>query len=258
MSFLKNEGRAIACAIQFLTRIPIAKNTVFDNKDYSKSLAWYPLVGLLIGGLVVLMELFFDSSTALLGAAVALTIWVMLTGALHLDGVADCADAWVGGFSDPKRTLAIFKDPRSGPIAVVTLVLLLLLKWAALTMLIGTEFWLIIGLIPVIARSAIPLIFWRFNYISSSGLGSSLADSLSVRRVVFSLLAVALAVLALLAEQWRILCLFFVIYWVIVLWWKRACYKKLGGFNGDCAGAIIELLELGLLLGLAIYSNYSL
>lgn len=256
MSWLKTECRAIACAIQFLTRIPIATKTVFDNSDYSNSLAWYPLVGLLMGGILLLMgELLFETSSVFLGAAIILTVWVLLTGALHLDGVGDCADAWVGGFSDPKRTLTIFKDPRSGPIAVVVLVLLLLLKWAALTVLIGSQFWLVIGLIPLISRSAIPFIFWRFNYISSSGLGTSLADGLSVRRVIFSLLVVALSVSALLAGQWKILCLFFVIYWAIILWWKRACYKKLGGFNGDCAGAVIELLELGLLLGLAFYTN---
>ena len=72
----------------------------------------------------------------LLHAALLLTAWVLLSGGLHLDGLADSADAWLGGFGDRERTLTIMKDPRSGPIAVVTLGLVLLLKFTALVALI--------------------------------------------------------------------------------------------------------------------------
>jgi adenosylcobinamide-GDP ribazoletransferase len=61
-----------------------------------------------------------------------------------------------------------------------------------------------------------------------------------------------------LASQLDILLLFVVVSVLIYLWWKRASYQKLGGFNGDCAGALVEFLELGLLLGLAIYTGSSL
>ena len=61
-----------------------------------------------------------------------------------------------------------------------------------------------------------------------------------------------------LAAQLDILLLFVVVSVLIYLWWKRASYQKLGGFNGDCAGALVEFLELGLLLGLAIYTGSSL
>ena len=115
-----------------------------------------------------------------------------------------------------------------------------------------------IGLIPVLARSAMPLIFWRFDYASASGLGSPLAAGLSVRRVIVCLLLVTVVAIALLINQWAILALFAGLTLLIVLWWKRVCYQKLGGFNGDCAGALVELLELGLLLGLAILSGYNL
>ena len=258
MNPIKREWRAIACAMQFLTRIPTATKTIFSDQDYANSLVWYPLVGALIGALVLLSGiLLVDNTTVLLSAALVLALWVLLTGALHLDGVADCADAWVGGFGDRERTFSILKDPRSGPIAVVVLVLLLLVKWAALTVLLVSEHWLVIGLIPVLARSAMPLIFWRFDYASASGLGSPLAAGLSVRRVIISLLLVACSAIALLINQWPILLLFAGLYGLIVLWWKPVCYQKLGGFNGDCAGALVELLELGLLLGLAIFSGYN-
>ena len=124
--------RALACAMQFLTRIPLATQTLFDNKDYANSLAWYPVIGLILGWLGLALRCSSDRlSSASLAASSVLAVWVLLTGALHLDGVADCADAWVGGFGDREKTFQILKDPRSGPIAVVVLVLVLLLvKWA--------------------------------------------------------------------------------------------------------------------------------
>jgi len=256
---IRREWRALACAMQFLTRIPLAARTLFDNKDYANSLAWYPVIGLILGGLVWLsgVTLAGLSSTSLT-AALVLTVWVLLTGALHLDGVADCADAWVGGFGDREKTFQILKDPRSGPIAVVVLVLVLLIKWAALEVLLGSEHWSIIWLIPLLARGAMPYIFWRLDYVRSSGLGAAFVEGLSRQRILISLLFLVVIAVLSLTGQLGILVLFVVVSLLIYLWWKRASYQKLGGFNGDCAGALVEFLELGLLLGLAIYTGSSL
>ena len=259
MNAIRREWRALACAMQFLTRIPLATQTLFDNKDYANSLAWYPVIGLILGGSVWLSGVALtELSSASLAAALLLAVWVLLTGALHLDGVADVADAWVGGFGDREKTFQILKDPRSGPIAVVVLVLVLLVKWAALEVLLGSDQWSIIWLIPLLARGAMPYVFWRLDYASSSGLGSALVAGLSRQRVLISLLFVVVIVMLSLASQLDILLLFVVVSVPIYLWWKRASYQKLGGFNGDCAGALVEFLELGLLLGLAIYTGSSL
>lgn len=259
MNAIRREWRALACAMQFLTRIPLATRTLFDNKDYANSLAWYPVIGLILGGLVWLSGLALAGlSSTSLTAALVLAVWVLLTGALHLDGVADCADAWIGGFGDREKTFQILKDPRSGPIAVVVLALVLLVKWAALEMLLGSEHWWLIWLIPLLARGAMPYIFWRLDYVSSSGLGSAFVEGFSRQRILISLLFVVVIAVLSLTAQLEILVLFVVVSLLIYLWWKRASYQKLGGFNGDCAGALVEFLELGLLLGLAIYTSYSL
>ena len=86
-----------------------------------------------------LAALLLEGASPLLQAALLLALWVALTGALHLDGLADSADAWLGGFGDPARTLEIMKDPRSGPVAVVVLVLLLLLKFSALLVVLQAQ-----------------------------------------------------------------------------------------------------------------------
>lgn len=259
MNAIRREWRALACAMHFLTRIPLATRTLFDNKDYANSLAWYPVIGLILGGLVWLSGVpLTELSSTYLAAALVLAVWVLLTGALHLDGVADCADAWVGGFGDREKTFQILKDPRSGPIAVVVLVLVLLVKWAALEVLLGSDHWSIVWLIPLLARGAMPYIFWRLDYVSASGLGSALVEGFSRQRILISLLSVVVMAALSLAAQLEILLIFVAVSLLIYRWWKRGSYQKLGGFNGDCAGALVEFLELGLLLGLAIYASYSL
>lgn len=80
-------------------------------------------------------------------------VWVGLSGGLHLDGLADTADAWIGGHADRQRTLEIMKDPRSGPIAVVVLLLVLLLKFAALVVLLGQGAWAGLLLAPWLGRA---------------------------------------------------------------------------------------------------------
>ena len=131
---------ALLIALQFLTRLPVSLPCMPTPEQVGRSLLWYPLVGLLLGLLLWGAHLLLGQTPALLQAAIILALWVGLSGGLHLDGLADTADAWVGGFGDRERTLTIMKDPRSGPIAVVVLVLLLLLKFAALfTLLLGGQ-----------------------------------------------------------------------------------------------------------------------
>ncbi len=114
----------------------------------------------------------------MLHAALLLSLWVLLSGGLHLDGLADSADA-LGGFGDRERTLTIMKDPRSGPIAVVTLVLVLLLKFAAILALIESNHSIGLLLAPLIGRSAMLALFLGTPYVRAGGLGQALADHLA-------------------------------------------------------------------------------
>src|ERR1700712_2599859 len=117
-------------------------------------LLFYPWVGVLFGSLLMALNLLLEGAPQLLHAALLLTVWVLLSGGLHLGRLADSADAWLGGFGDRERTLTIMKDPRSGPIAVVTLVLVLLLKFAALLALIEQQHSVFLIIVPLIGRSA--------------------------------------------------------------------------------------------------------
>lgn len=175
-------------ALQFLSSLPVSLPGMPEPRELGRSLLFYPLVGLLFGLLLWLASLLLQGTPAPLHAALLLTVWVLLSGALHLDGLADSADAWLGGFGDRERTLQIMKDPRSGPIAVVTLVLVLLLKFCALWVLVEQGIGAQLLLAPLIGRAAMLGLFLCTPYVRPGGLGQALAEHLPRRAAGWVLL----------------------------------------------------------------------
>jgi adenosylcobinamide-GDP ribazoletransferase len=235
-------------ALQFLTRLPVTLAGMPTPEQVGRSLLFYPLVGLLIGLLLLAAQQLLGDSAVLLQAALLLTLWVGISGGLHLDGLADSADAWVGGFGDKQRTLAIMKDPRSGPIAVVVLVLLLLLKFAALVALLESGAGLLLLLVPWLARCLLPLLFLTTPYVRAGGLGQALAEHLPRRQLPWVLAAHAVAMLLL---GWPAL-LALLVAGTVFFYLRVLMLKRLDGTTGDTAGALVELAECGVLLALAL------
>ncbi|MGQ7957154.1 adenosylcobinamide-GDP ribazoletransferase [Pseudomonas sp. SP16.1] len=236
-------------ALQFLTRLPVRLPGMPTAEQLGRSLLWYPAVGLLLGLLLWGAHLLLGAAPALLQAAILLALWVGLSGGLHLDGLADSADAWVGGFGDRERTLAIMKDPRSGPMAVTVLVLLLLLKFAALVSLLQAGQGLLLVLLPWLARGLLPLLLWTTPYVRVGGLGQTLAEQLPRGQLPWLLAGHGLAIcllyggaggLALAVAALVFFCL------------RRLMYQRLGGTTGDTAGALVELAECAVALALAL------
>ncbi|KOP55398.1 cobalamin synthase [Pseudomonas coronafaciens pv. porri] len=236
-------------ALQFLGSLPIRLPGMPRPEELGRSLLFYPLVGVVFGTLLLGFNALLGSTPLMLHAALLLCAWVLLSGGLHLDGLADSADAWLGGFGDRERTLSIMKDPRSGPIAVVTLVLLLLLKFAAIVALIESQNSIGLLLAPLIGRSAMLALFLGTPYVRAGGLGQALADHLprSLGRKV--LLASALG--CVLLAGWSGVCAVLVST-VCFFWLRHLMMRRLGGATGDTAGALLELLELTVVLTLAL------
>ena len=242
-------------AFQFLTRLP-APQVHPHPEDLGRSLLAYPLVGLVLGLLLVLAGLALGAlpgASPLLVAALVLALWVALTGALHLDGLADTVDARVGSHDNPNRAREIMKDPASGPMAVAAIVLVLLLKAAALVAVAEQGQWLALLVAVVLGRAALLGLFLFAPYIREHGLGSEMARCLPrdwAGAVLLATLALVLAlgfagglwgvVFALLAAGGTLLAL-------------AAFYRRwLGGFTGDTAGAAVELVEVVALVVLVL------
>ena len=235
-------------ALQFLTSLPVRLDRMPEPQAVGRSLLYYPLVGLLLGAMLWLVGAVFENASAPLLAALLLTGWVALTGGLHLDGLADSADAWLGGFGDRERTLTIMKDPRSGPIAVVVLVLLLLLKFVALWTLLATDQRLALLLAPLLGRSALLGLFLTTPYVRPGGLGQVLAEQMPRDTSRIALGGVVLVCLALGSSGWLALAATVGVGWLS----RRAMCRRIGGTTGDTAGALLELVECAVLVVLAL------
>ena len=236
-------------ALQFLSSLPIRLPGMPEPRELGRSLLFYPLVGLLFGLILWGLNGALHGAPLLLHAALLLTVWVLLSGALHLDGLADSADAWLGGFGDRERTLTIMKDPRSGPIAVVTLMLVLLLKFAALLALIEQQQSVYLLIVPLLGRGALLALFLTTPYVRAGGLGQALADHLP-RRAGQQVLAVSALAGVVLAGWPGVFAL--VLAGLAFAWLRQVMLRRLGGTTGDTAGAMLELLEVTVLVGLVL------
>jgi adenosylcobinamide-GDP ribazoletransferase len=241
--------RSFAIALQFLTRLPIRLNGPYSTEEQGRSLLWYPAVGLLIGAILVALAWLLAGRGGLVPAALVLALWVALTGALHLDGLADSADAWAGGYGDRERSLAIMKDPNSGPVAVTMLVTILLLKFTAIDRLLALGDWVGLGMAPVLGRTAVLALLLTTPYVRAGGLGENLVKHLP-RRATWEVL-VAVAGLCILAAplQGMIALAVAVIGFVLL---RRLMLERIGGTTGDTAGALVELTEFVVLAGFAL------
>ena len=244
--------KAFFIALQLMTRIPVPKYYYITQQDEPKLFGWsvlfYPLVGLLIGALLVLLSFLLSllslPTNGLLTAGLILTLWVLVTGALHLDGLADSADAWLGGYGEQQRTLEIMKDPYSGPAAVVVLLLVLLLKFSAI---IAVR-WEVLLLAPVIGRTAAMLLLATTPYVRQGGMGESAANNVSKMAVWFVLLFVVLLSVFLLKELSAALVLLFVIGYLF----RNMMIKRINGTTGDTTGALVEVMEAATLVVLVL------
>lgn len=234
-------------ALQFLTRLPIRLPEMPPPQALGRSLLCYPLVGLLLGLCLLLGGWLLSFTAVPLGAALLLALWVLASGGLHLDGLADTADAWVGGYGDRRRTLELMKDPCCGPIAVTALLLVLLVKFAALCALLEDGRWSALLLAPLIARSGVLLLFLGTPYVREGGLGSTMAANLPERDGWRVLLGAALV--CLLGGLGGLLAL--LVAALVFALCRRALLQRLGGTTGDTAGALLELLECAVLVALA-------
>ncbi|MCD5996015.1 adenosylcobinamide-GDP ribazoletransferase [Pseudomonas sp. CDFA 602] len=237
-------------ALQFLSSFPVRLAGMPRPEELGRSLLFYPLVGVLFGAVLMALNALLSGAPLMPHASLLLGAWVLLSGGLHLDGLADSADAWLGGFGDRERTLTIMKDPRSGPIAVVVLVIVLLIKFTAILALIERHDGIGLLLAPLIGRSAMLGLFLGTPYVRAGGLGQALADHLprpAGRQVLF----VSMVACLLLAGWAGLTAVFASV--LGFFWLRHVMVRRLGGTTGDTAGALLELLEVVALLALVLF-----
>jgi adenosylcobinamide-GDP ribazoletransferase len=236
---------AFLLAAQFLTRLPVNVNITPTPELMGRSVLYYPAVGLLIGGLLWCLAQLLVNVEPMIVAALLLTVWVGLTGGLHLDGLADCTDGWIGGQADREKTFLIMKDPNAGPMAVIVLVLLLLLKFVALATLLKQELLFVLLIAPVMGRTVVPALMMTTPYLTPNGLGQTMVENLP-QKPAYGLIAASLLV-CLFLGGW-VLSLAMVLFYGLL---RMMLLRLFGGSTGDVYGAAVELSELFVLLVVA-------
>jgi len=252
--------RDLSLAIRFLTIIPIISfypsNNTNQNEEvleenFANSMAFFPLVGMLIGVLLVILRqiFYYLPVSSLVGDTLVLIFWIWLSGGLHLDGFADSVDGFLGGHNK-EETLKIMKDSSTGAKGVVALVSLLLLKFV---LLVEMPLFLkdaVLFFTPTIGRwSMVITAFLGKPARLKNSMGKIFIDYVSWREVIFATLTMAVIGILL----FRLYFLLLVIIGIgIVLLILKYSQKRIGGISGDILGAINEIVEVFILLALCI------
>ena len=240
--------RLYLIAMQFLTIIPLPFDTRCQKEDLGRATACFPLVGLTVGGLLVglnwLIEPWLNRS---LTAALLITALAAVTGALHLDGLADVCDG-LAARGNRERFLAVMKDSNVGAVGAVGLVLGLLLKWQALTAVPAGVTWQALLLFPTLGRFGQVLAMAGAKHARQDGLGASFIQGMAARHLLVALFITITACLALLPVKGMIA---LIAVFAVTLIIKGYFQNRLGGLTGDIIGCVSEIAEIVALMVLS-------
>ncbi len=242
---MKNIFKGFALAVSMLTIIPFFKVHNFNKGINGYAVMFYPLVGFLLGLLLWVSYLLISTSLPPLHVGIIIfSLWVLLTGALHLDGLSDTID---GLFVDKSSALEVMKDSHVGGMGMTFTVVFLILKASSLAVF---DTFYLLPIVLMLSRFNAVLAIYLFPYISKNGMGALAKEELKAWQVGVAFLYIF------------ILCLDFSsflllgISLLVLLTCSLFFIKRYGGFSGDIYGFTIEITELillnAILLGLAL------
>lgn len=252
---IRREIEYFFAALRFFTRIPAPGWVGHSAEQLDHAARWFPAVGGIVGAIGAMVTLaaawlWPPSIAVLLGMAATLFI----TGAFHEDGLTDTLDGLGGGWTR-EQALTIMKDSRIGSFGAIGIVVVLLIKFAALFELLAGE-----GAVPAaptfalaligghaLSRFAATTLIYALDYAREAGKAKPLATRLSKGELAFAALCGLLPCLWLPWPQVAVaLALVAGVTWLMARWFVR----RLGGYTGDCLGATQQLAEIAFYLGL--------
>ena len=237
--------KILLLAMSLMTRIPMPELEDIQAADFARASLFFPLAGFLIGLCLVLPAMALTASPPLLLAAVLTVLWAAITGGLHLKGVGSSADAWIGGIGDEEKTQRILNDQITGDAGTTAIAAVLILKFAALTVLLEQGYLWSILLAPVFGRALILLLFMTTPCVRAEGLASAVSTYLP-RDLVRLILAVCLLLAVIVSLNGLLLML------AGFLLLRRLVLQRLPGCTIDTAGASVEFGEMFWLVGVAL------
>ena len=243
---------AAPIALEFLTPLRLRRVVTWDDRTFGQSLGWYPAVGLLIGFVLLLLDrvlgelLPVAATSALLLAALAL-----LSGGLHLDGIADTADG-MALQGDRAQRLGVMSEGSVGPAGAMALAIVLIVQWSALASLEDPLRSAGLLIAPALARWTVAPIAVLFRPARPRGLGFALRQGVWPLAAPLSALTAFVAAFVLFGPQGLALPLVALAGALIL---SAAAARMLQGVTGDTFGAAIEIAQATTLLTLVVASS---
>ena len=245
----------LLAALQFLTVIPVKRS--FSAEQIGRSTSYFPVVGIIIG--VILATLNYLLGLVLPASVVNVLLvvsMVVLSGALHLDGLVDTCDG-IAGHGTPEERWRVMHDSRTGSFGVIGAALLLLVKFVSLNSMPQSLMMFTLVIAPVISRWAMVCAIFAYPYARPSGLGKAFKGATGWRQFLLATL-VALALAAVLLRLAGLFILLAV--WLLTTALATYLNRKYAGLTGDTYGAINEVAESGvfIMVSLLAYKHWLL
>jgi len=249
MSRPLDELRYFFTALGYFTRVPVPRWVGFEREYLNAAARYFPLVGAMVGGVAALVYLaalrVFPAGVAVL---LSMTATLVLTGAFHEDGLADCADAFGGGYTRDD-VLRIMHDSRIGAFGAIALVIALALKWQTLAALPPMRAAMLMIAAHAASRAFAISYLVTLDYVRAEGKAKPVAQRMSVMSLA---LALAFGLPWLLWMGWRFACVTVVVLASLRFIAGRYFVRRIGGYTGDCLGCAQQVFELAIYLtGLA-------
>jgi len=236
--------KKLLIAVQFLTVLPVKIAGEIRNNEYGESLVWFPVVGafigLFLGGCITIIS----PLPNFVAAALLVVLSVMITGGLHLDGLADTCDGFLSG-KTREKVLEIMDDSRLGAMGAIGIVSVLLLKFSCLASLHVTFLWKALVLSCLFSRWAQLFACYASSYAREHGKAKYFIEYVQKKEIIIGSVF-TLTVFMLLCGIKGLL-LFFLAF-CLMAGCMLFITKKIGGMTGDTIGAVSEFSEVSILL----------
>lgn len=241
-----HQCRLFFTAVQFFTRLPVPRWVGFDPGWLHQSTRYFPAVGLLVGVATAIVYAlcvwFWPPSVAVLLSTAA---GIYLTGAFHEDGFADVCDGLGGGVTR-ERALEIMKDSRIGAYGAIGIGMMLAVKCLALSSLPSPLAIAALLAAHPLSRFAAVTLIWRLDYVREEGKSKPLAQQMSPLEFIIAALTALTALTALLGIgllSWKTLAAGVAATGGVTIWMARKFIRRIGGYTGDCLGAVQQVAE---------------
>lgn len=233
-------------ALQFLTVFTIRKEHDVDENDLARSMVYFPFVGFVIGIILVYAnKLFLGFVPDTIANIFLILLSVLITRALHIDGLADSVDGIMGG-KDRESRLAIMKDSRIGTAGVLSILFVLLIKYVCLNNLFDEHKTAALLTAPAFSRWSQMLMMFQADYGREDGMGKAFVGHVRLGGLIAaSVISLGLSAFVIVNEP-RTVALAVGIPCAVALFtvlWRWYIVRKVGGVTGDSVGAVSEMTE---------------